>query len=173
MRRHRLLSRPTPPPRVLVLQATPAAPVLCHPPPALRPPASTTPTAQTHLAPVQATNATAMGRDIQEPTARWNSTIALGLHVDLASVFLNQEASSASADLTTLAPPAPIREIWAAELMDQGTCRYDFSILQPEASQSLSKTNLCAGAADVRKRRPMSEPGHQPLPSRWCLCLHR
>ena len=158
---------------MLVLQATLAAPVLCRPPPALRPPASTTPTAQTRLAPVQATNATAMGRDIQEPTARWSSTIALALPADLASAFPSQEASSASADLTTLGPPALIREIWAAELMDQGTYRYDIRILEPEESQSVSNTNLCAGAADVRERRPLSERGHQPLPSRGCLCLHR
>ena len=173
LRLHIFLSRPTPPLRVLVLQATPAAPVPCRPPPALRPPASTTPTAQTRLAPVQATNATAMELDIQEPTARWSSTIALGLPADLVSAFPNQEASSASVDLTTLGPPALIRESWAAGLMDQGTCRYDFSILEPEESLSISNTNLCAGAANVRERRPMSKPSHQPLPSRWCLCLHR
>lgn len=69
---------------------------------------------------MQATHATAMEQDIQDPTARWSSTTALGLPAHLASAFPSQEVSSATVDLTTLGPPAPIREIWPAEL-DPGT----------------------------------------------------
>jgi len=72
---------------------------------------------------VQATNATATGQDIQEPTARWSSTTVLALPADLVSAFPSQEAFSVNVDPTMLGPPAPIREIWAAEL-DLGTwCR--------------------------------------------------
>ena len=98
-----------------MLQATPAAPVTFPLPLVPRPPASTTPHAQTSLAPVQATPATAMEQDIQEPTARWSSTTVQGLLVHLVSASPSQEASSANVDPTTLGPPAPIKETWVLE----------------------------------------------------------